>query len=1230
MTTGYREFEDAFKEGEQLIPEVEQTLRRSMDYTYNVVHSDGHWCGEMRSNATITAEYIFLRQALGLDLKADGAAYGRYLLSQQNCDGSWGLAPEFPGDVSTTTEAYLALKILGVSVDTPAMQQAKAFVLNAGGVAKVRVFTRIFLATFGLFPWKAIPQLPVELILLPATCPINIYKFASWARGTIAPLLIICHHQPVYALPNGITAENDYLDELWRAPASKNVPYGPSLWELLSQGDITGLTFSILDKLLYQLNGLRSFPLLRSYARQQCMKWILERQEPTGDWAGIFPPMHASVYAFMLEGYKLDDPPVRLGIQAIENFAWEDAEGKRVQPCVSPVWDTTLMSIALCDAGSPNQPAVDRAIQWIRDRQLLEPRGDWRVYRPQLAPGGFSFEYTNSHYPDIDDTAAIILAQVKHDARSCHSTSVIAAATWILGMQNPDGGWAAFDVENDKLFLNKIPFSDMDSLCDTSCADITGRILEAFGLMILRAPEKGNASQLCQLFPAIRAACRRAIQYLASTQEPNGSWFGRWGCNYIYGTSHALCGLAYFSQDDKLVLNLAQPALQWLKSQQNGDSGWGESLLSYQNSKRKEQRSTASQTAWALMGLLAHLPPTDIAIEGGIRWLVSSQRPEQGLGFTWPEPVYTGTGFPNHFYLGYDYYRHYFPVMALGRWYLKDTHPSPDDTSIESPTEGAAMGLSSVFGRARPATIPTDRIVPLRYWDDLHYLRSLSHDFTFRFDDVLDASKLEGALDRLMEIGDWGQLGARLRLNDNGKLEYHIPAEYDKSTRPAFGFTTQEYGININEHPLGARLPKTGQDQSVLSPSCAEFAPLVRHPDSPRELADWIYSDRPQLHVHVAVFPDATLLTVSYLHTFFDAVARTNFFKAWIAVLEDREEDVPPFVPFDQDPLGNLGKGVARENYGHFRRLVAGLSLVLFGLRYLFELFWFRKEEEHPIRVPGHCVERMRQNAQEELAASTPEGADVPFVSEPDVVSAWWVKTMVTALNPSPGRTVMVMSPFNVWGLFKESFPAGAKGFIGNAFFNSYTVHKTSEVLEDNNLASLARKNRQALMEHRTKEQVEAMTAIQRDSFMQIPPLVGDSNLLFMTHTNQHKARYFETDFSAAVVAPGVPLSDRPHALGRPSYINDIEHCRLYPTRNVCRVIGKDAAGDWWLLFKTRSEAWPSIHRQLMTLLDIDEVQAKDVSDAASIPYNESPSGKTYSEAMGMLLQFRLLWRLVV
>ncbi|CAG7932651.1 unnamed protein product [Penicillium olsonii] len=644
-----------------LASQVEHALKLSRDYAHGALRSDGHWCGELRSNVTITAEYIFLRQALGLDLNVDSAAYRRHILSEQNEDGSWGLAPEHPGDVSTTAEAYLALKILGLDPSDAAMQRARHSVLKAGGIAKVRVFTRIFLATFGLFPWDGVPQLPVELILLPSSCPINIYTFASWARGTIAPLLLICHHQPIFPLPNGKFANNDYLDELWLDATEKNVPYGLPMLGLLFQGDLAGVAFTCVDKLLYWLNGLRSLPIVRSHARRKCLEWILNRQEETGDWAGIFPPMHGSVFAFVLEGYKIDDDPVRLGIQAIENFAWEDDRGKRIQACISPVWDTALMSIGLCDAMTPDQHVVDRAITWIRNRQLIVPHGDWRVYRPGLPPGGFSFEYTNTWYPDVDDTAAIILAQIKHNVASIGSDSVMAAAAWIVGMQNPDGGWAAFDVENDKLFLNKIPFSDMDSLCDTSCADITGRILEAFGLMIKHAPEKTLTGDC---FSALRAACARGITYIASTQESSGAWFGRWGCNYVYGTSHALCGLAYF--DDPRVSGMVLQGLQWLRSKQRADGGWGESLLSYRSPSQDQQSSTPSQTAWALMGLLAHLSPTDPAIERGIRYLVANLQPEE-IGSSWPESVFTGTGFPNHFYLGYDYYRHYFPMMALGR-----------------------------------------------------------------------------------------------------------------------------------------------------------------------------------------------------------------------------------------------------------------------------------------------------------------------------------------------------------------------------------------------------------------------------------------------------------------------------------------------------------------------------------------------------------------------------------
>ncbi|KAL2844054.1 hypothetical protein BJX68DRAFT_257301 [Aspergillus pseudodeflectus] len=499
------------------------------------------------------------------------------------------------------------------------------------------------------------------------------------------------------------------------------------------------------------------------------------------------------------------------------------------------------------------------------------------------------------------------------------------------------------------------------------------------------------------------------------------------------------------------------------------------------------------------------------------------------------------------------------------------------------------MGLYALLGRrSRPPTIPTDRIIPLRYFDDQRYLRPC-HDFTLRFDDVLDAPKLEAALDRLMEIGNWGQLGARLRQNDDDRLEYHIPAQYDKMTRPAFVFTTTEHRMSINEHPLGSQLPKTSQDQPVLYPSCAHFAPLVCHPDGPRQLADWIYTDRPQLHIHLVLFQDATLLTLNFIHTLTDAISRINFFRAWLAVLNGREEEVPQFYPFDHDPLHALGVNAQAETYSNFSRLVSGLALVLWGLRFLFErALWFRKEEEHLIRLPKACVKRIAETARQELAAAaptSPDGAEKrPFLSENDVLIAWWVRMMVIALKPASNRTVVAMNVFNVWGLFPEWFPDGGAGFIGNAFFCSYSLHRASRILQDTNLAYVASKNRQALVEHRTKAQVQAMAAIQRTSPLKAAPLVGDSSMLFLSCTNHQKAGLFELDFSSAVVAPGTPLSKRPHALGRPSCINKIEHHPSYLSRDVLRIFGKDAGGDWWLAFKTRRGAWPEIRRQLMLL----------------------------------------------
>ncbi|KAJ6026921.1 uncharacterized protein N7446_004476 [Penicillium canescens] len=667
---------------EWLVDQVRSSLQLATRYAFNRRHNDGHWCGELKSNATITAEYVMMRQALGLDMSLDRDELVAWFLADQQRDGSWAIAPGYPGDVSTTTEAYFALKLLGAELDMAPLRHAREYILSAGGVAKVRIFTRIYLATFGLFPWKAVPELPAELILVPAIAPISIYRLSSWARSTIVPLLIVSHHRPIYPLPNGKSAANDFLDEIWQDSSNKHVPYSPSLWGLWKT-DAVAFTFTALDIALHWVGGLRSSPS-RAYARRKCVEWILEHQEEEGDWAGIFPPMHVGVLALCLEGYKHDDLPVWSALEAIERFAWLDGGKKRIQACLSPVWDTILMTIGLCDAGYKGR--LSTAIDWITSRQLLGTEGDWRIYKPDVPPGGFSFEYFNRWYPDVDDTAAAILAMLKQDPQLRNSLPVRKAVVWILGMQNCDGGWGAFDVNNDKLFLNKIPFSDMESLCDPSTADVTGRILEAFGLIMQLSFGDPSNHSLDDLIDQMNLACCRAISYLAHHQEPSGSWYGRWGSNYIYGTSNVLCGLAYFSagctstaQGDDAVKEHIDSAIHWLKSIQNPDGGWGETLMSYKDARLAGQGpSTASQTAWALMGLLSSLPPTEKVVQDGVRYLLRTQTRVDNEGeASWPETLYTGTGFPNHFYLGYSFYPHYFPMMALGRYVQLTRRPAP-------------------------------------------------------------------------------------------------------------------------------------------------------------------------------------------------------------------------------------------------------------------------------------------------------------------------------------------------------------------------------------------------------------------------------------------------------------------------------------------------------------------------------------------------------------------------
>jgi len=630
-------------------------------FAKRIQRPDGHWCAELESNTTITAEYVFMRQALGLELDTKREAMIRYFFGQQKTDGSWGLAPNHVGDVSTTAETYLALRILGVLRSESRMQAAERHILAHGGLATMRVFTRIFFAMFGLFPWSHVPCLPPEFILLPPSVPVNVYALSSWARGTIVPLLILLHAKPLFALPNDKSIDNDWLDHLWLDPGNKTIPYSdPLVRVLLDEGLSYKTLFTTIDRVLAGYNRVvrrvaGPFARLRLHALERCERWVIERQEKNGDWGGIFPPMLNTVLALFVNGHTMEKGPLSLGLEAIERFSVEDAAGFRIEPCQSPVWDTVLMMRALLDSG-PAEPSLARARDWVTRLQIFDEHGDWRVTNPKGRPGGWSFEYVNTWYPDVDDTAAVVIAFLKHDPASRTSEAVTRAVDWIVSMQNDDGGWASFDRENDKTFLNEIPFSDMESLCDPSTPDIVGRALEALGIL-------GD--------PKYRDVCARGIAYLRASQEPEGSWFGRWGVNYVYGTSNVLASLACqrIPADDPMVVR----ALGWLRSVQNDDGGWGECLESYaKRALMGKGPSTASQTAWGLMGLLAYLPRDDQAVQRGIRWLLDRQTPEG----SWDEDEFTGTGFPNHFYLRYNLYRHYFPLMALGRF-----APQRDETA---------------------------------------------------------------------------------------------------------------------------------------------------------------------------------------------------------------------------------------------------------------------------------------------------------------------------------------------------------------------------------------------------------------------------------------------------------------------------------------------------------------------------------------------------------------------
>ena len=630
-------------------------------------HPDGWWCGELETNATMTAEHVLLCRFLGVDVAPirDGAV--RHLLGCQREDGSWALYFDGPADLSTTIESYVALKVLGLDCASNPMTSALQVIRQQGGVIRARVFTKMWLALFGAYPWSGVPSMPPELIDFPAWAPFNLYDFSCWARGTIAPLLIVLSRKPTR--PLGVSLSELVLPGTERA--LERVPgSGPFWW---------------LDQLQKQYEHLPWQPG-RSRARRRLVDWIVERQEADGSWGGIQPPWVYSLIALRVEGMDLDHPVMQRGLRGLDGFAIADESGWRLQACMSPVWDTAWAVRALAAVEHPGEAAAGakaRAMRWLLQeqipgrtapqRELARRRwgrrsphfaafgGDWRVRRPAVEDcGGWAFEFANDIYPDIDDTAVVVCAlqetlralqaaprrpdgagsQPDLDARG----AIEQAVAWCRHMRSQNGAWGAFDADNRRELVYRIPFGDFGALIDPPTEDVTAHVLEML------------ASVGCGLEDEM---VREGLEYLRGTQRPDGAWYGRWGVNYIYGTWCVVSALTALGTGRGMV----ERACGWLRQRQCSDGGWGETPRSYEDASfAGVGESTPSQTAWAVVSLQLAGRGDDPAAQRGLRFLEERQ-----VDGTWDEPQFTGTGFPRDFYLNYHLYRHVFPTLALAQ-----------------------------------------------------------------------------------------------------------------------------------------------------------------------------------------------------------------------------------------------------------------------------------------------------------------------------------------------------------------------------------------------------------------------------------------------------------------------------------------------------------------------------------------------------------------------------------
>ena len=603
--------------------------------------ADGHWVFELEADSTIPAEYVLLSHYLGEPADtALEAKIANYLRRVQGAHGGWPLVHDGDFDMSASVKSYFALKMIGDSPDAAHMVRAREAILSRGGAIHSNVFTRFMLAMFGVMSWRSVPVLPVEIMLLPRWAPFHVSKISYWARTTMVPLMVLAALKPRAKNVNGTGIDELFLQEPHSIGMTAKAPHQSWGWFLLFRG---------LDSVLRVIEPL--FPnQLRARAIDAAVAFIEERLNGEDGVGAIFPPMANTVMMYEVLGKPADYPPRALTRRALEKLLVVTEHEAYCQPCVSPVWDTSLTCHALLEAGNEALPAAKQGLDWLKPRQVLDLKGDWAVKRPGLRPGGWAFQYNNDYYPDLDDTAVVVMAmdRARRASRSQEYDAAIARAQeWIEGMQSRNGGWAAFDVDNLEYYLNNIPFSDHGALLDAPTEDVTARCVSML-------------AQLGATIPSSKALAD-GVAYLRRTQLAEGSWYGRWGLNYIYGTWSALCALNADHQDPVI-----RKAAAWLLSTQNDDGGWGEDARSYRldYSGYETAPTTASQTAWALLGLMAAGEVGHPAVARGVEYLIATQT-QKGL---WDEQRFTATGFPRVFYLRYHGYAKFFPLWALARY----------------------------------------------------------------------------------------------------------------------------------------------------------------------------------------------------------------------------------------------------------------------------------------------------------------------------------------------------------------------------------------------------------------------------------------------------------------------------------------------------------------------------------------------------------------------------------